>query len=174
VPELLGERDELARARERPPAVVGEGEDQLSRTLGIGADEARDRVQAVEQEVRLDLGLECLQLRGCRSACRAGELGELQLRRELVAERREQVDVVVCERRAVRRVGDERTDRPVAEPQRHDGRRPEGTGGMAARDAQGERRDSGLVGRERLEDWANRLVARPVMVGAGTDESEDA
>src|SRR5581483_12463224 len=53
VPELLLERHELTRSRQRPAAVVGEGEDQLARAIRIGADEARDRVQAVEEKVRL-------------------------------------------------------------------------------------------------------------------------
>src|SRR5204863_1934040 len=118
--ELFGERRELARARERPATVVREGEHELSRPVGVRADEARDRVQAVEEEVWLDLGLERLQLRGRRRARRAGELGELQLRRELVPQRGQQLDVAVGKRSAVGRVRNEGTDRAVAEPERHD------------------------------------------------------
>ena len=42
------------------------------------------------------------------------ELGELQLRRELVAERLERRDGRLVERRAGGRVGDDRAGRPVA------------------------------------------------------------
>ena len=75
--ELLGERDELAGTGERPAAVVRKGEDQLAGPVRVGADEAGDRVQAVEEEMRLDLGLQGLQLRGCGGARGDGELGEL-------------------------------------------------------------------------------------------------
>src|SRR5204863_9473058 len=85
---------------ECPAAVIGKREDELAGTVWVGADEARDRVQAVEEEVRLDLGLQGLQLRGRGGARRAGQLGELKLRGELVAERGQQVDVVVGQRRA--------------------------------------------------------------------------
>src|SRR5205807_784704 len=126
--ELLGEGDEFAQARERPAAVTGKGENELASPVGIGADEARDRVQAVAEEVQLDLGLQRLQLRGCGGSRGTGELGELELRRELVAERPEQVDVVVGERRAVRRVRDEDADRAVAQSERDVRRCAERTG----------------------------------------------
>ena len=158
--ELLGERDELAWACERPAAVVRKGEDQLAGPVWVGADEAGDRVQAVEEEMRLDLRLQGLQLGGCRGARGAGELGELQLRGELVAERGQQADVVVSERRAVGRVGDERADWAVAQPQRHDRGRAERTGAIPACDPERERRDAGLVLCERLENRPNRHVAR--------------
>jgi hypothetical protein len=58
--ELLRKRNELAGAGERPAAVVGEGKNELTCPRRIGANEARDRVQAVEEKVWLDLGLERL------------------------------------------------------------------------------------------------------------------
>ena len=158
--ELLGDRDELAGTGERPAAIVREGEDQLAGSVGIGADEARDRVQAVEEEMRLDLRLQRLQLRRGGGPRRAGELGELQLGGQLIAEGGQQADVVVGERRTVGRVGDESAYWAVAEPERHDCRRTERTGAMTARDSERERRDAGLVLGERLEDRSDRDVAR--------------
>ena len=78
--ELLVERDELAGPREPAAQVVGEGEHELARAIGIRSDERGDRVQRVEDEVRLHLRLQ-------RRGRRRGELGQLELRRELVAER---------------------------------------------------------------------------------------
>ena len=101
VAEFLGERDELLRARQRPAHVVGERDDQPPRAFGVGADEACDRVQAVEDEVRLHLRLH-------RRHLRPGELCELQLGGELVAQLRQELDVRLAQRRAVGRVRDER------------------------------------------------------------------
>ena len=89
--QLVGERDELARLHEPAPQVIGEREHQPARALRLGADERRDRVQRVEDEVRLHL-----RLQGGRG--RLGQLRELQLRRQLVAERLERLDSGLVER----------------------------------------------------------------------------
>ena len=58
VAQLVVEGDELAGPREPAAQVVGEGEHQPPRVVGIRADERGDRVQGVEDEVRLHLRLE--------------------------------------------------------------------------------------------------------------------
>ena len=124
--------------------------------------------------MRLDLRLQRLELGRGSGTSGAGELRELQLPRELLAELGEQVDVILVERRAVGRIDDQRPDRPVGELQRNDRGRAERALGVAARDAQGERRDERLPGRQRLEDRPDRLVAGTVVVGAGACEREHA
>ena len=163
--QLLLERDELARLHEPAAQVIGEREHEPSRPLGLGADERRDRVQRVEDEVRLHLRLQ----RGRR---RGRQLGQLQLRRELLAERLERLDRGLVERRAAGRERDDGAGRAVVQPQRHDGRRAERAGGMAALDAQPERREQRPVLRQRLVHRADRLIARRMVVGARADEGE--
>ena len=102
--QLLVERDELARLHEPAPQVIGEREHEPARALGLGADERGDRVQRVEDEVRLHLRLQ-------RGRGRRGQLGQLQLRGELLAERLERLDGGLVERRAGRREGDDRAGR---------------------------------------------------------------
>ena len=136
VPQLVVERDELVRPRELRAHVVRERQHQPARAIRVGPHERGDRVQRVEDEVRLHL-------REQRGRGRGRELRELQLRRELVAQHLEQLDRRLVERRAARRVGDDRARRPVRHPQRHDRRRAQrarlvtGTrsGGRAARAA---------------------------------------
>ena len=93
VPQLVFERDELARAREPAAQMIGEREHEPPRALRLGADERRDRVQRVEDEVRLHLRLQ----RGRR---RGVELRQLQLRREVAADLLERLDRHLVERRA--------------------------------------------------------------------------
>ena len=124
--------------------------------------------------MRLDLCLERLELGRGDRAGRAGELGELQLRRELLAELCEQVDVVLVERRPVGGVDDQRSDRAVRSPERHDRRRTERALGVAAGDPQGKRRDQRLLRRQGVEDRPDGLVAGPVVIGARPGEGEHA
>ena len=65
--QLLGEGDRLARAHgEAPAQEVGEAHAELPRLLGPRRDEGVDRVQAVEEEVRVDLRAQGPQLRLAR------------------------------------------------------------------------------------------------------------
>ena len=102
------------------------------------------------------------------------ELGQLELRGELVAERLEGGDGGLVERRPGGRVGDDRAGRAVGESKRHDGGRAERTGRVAALDADPERGEQRPILCERLVDGANRLIAGGVMVGAGPDVREHA
>ena len=128
VSQLLLERHELRGARELRAHVVGKREHEASGAVGVGAHERGDRVERVEHEVRLHLRLE----RGRR---RTGELRELQLRRELVAEALEQVDRRLVERRSCGRVDDHGACRPVRVSERHDRRGAERAGSVTAFDA---------------------------------------
>ena len=58
VPHLVGERDELRGLAQRGAAVLGERRDQMPRLVRLRADKRRDRVERVEEEVRLDLRLQ--------------------------------------------------------------------------------------------------------------------
>ncbi len=91
VTQLVGERDELTRLHEPAPQMIGEREHEPACALGLGADERRDRVQRVEDEVRLHL-----RLQGGRGRLR--QLRQLQLGRQLVAERLERLDGGLVER----------------------------------------------------------------------------
>ena len=93
--------------------MVCEREHEPARAFRLGADERRDRVQRVEDEVRLHLRLQ----RGRR---RGVELRQLQLRRELRAEQVERLDGRLVERRSRGRVRDDRAGRAVGQLQRHD------------------------------------------------------
>jgi hypothetical protein len=61
--ELLGEGDRLARAHgEAPPQEVGETHREPPRLLRLRRDERVDRVEAVEEEVGVDLGAQRAEL----------------------------------------------------------------------------------------------------------------
>ena len=62
--ELLAQRDEVIRAAHQPPQQPGELRDQHARRLGLRPDQRRDRRERVEEEVRVDLVGERLDLRG--------------------------------------------------------------------------------------------------------------
>ena len=70
-PQLVGEVDERAGPSQRRAAVVGEREHEAAGLVGPGPAEGGDRVQRVEQEVRLDLGLQRGQLGARRGVARA-------------------------------------------------------------------------------------------------------
>ena len=165
VPQLLLERDELAGAREAAAEVVREREHEVARALGLRADEGGDRVERVEDEVRLHLRLQ----RGRRGG---RQLGQLELRRELRAESLEQLDRALVERRAVGREGDDGAGRAVAQEEGHDGRRAERARGVRALGAQPERRQQRPARGERLVHRPDRAVTRGVVVGTGADERQ--
>ena len=150
----------------RAAQMVGEREHELPRAFGIGADERRDRVQRVEDEMRLHLRL---QRRGRRRA----QLGELQLRGELVAERLECLRPP--SRRAAIRPSRTRRPRPPARRRVRAARRPR---------RRADRRGGGTrlripSGASSGRSWASasytgRIGWSPgrMVVGAGADEGE--
>ena len=107
--ELVGERDELLlRAAEDVAEDVGEPLDARLGLVRIGADQLRDGVEAVEEEVRVHLRPQRGELRGGR------ELGQLAL---AVLQREDAVPVLVV---ADQRDHDGRHDRQErVEPDRH-------------------------------------------------------
>ena len=87
--QLLAERDAVARAHgEAAPQEVGEHDAGAARRLGLAPDERDDRVQAVEEEVGVELGAQRLQLGLAR---RDLELEALGLRPARALEGDEQV-----------------------------------------------------------------------------------
>ena len=157
VPQLLFQRDELARTRETTAQVIGEREHEPASSFRLGADERRDRVEGVEDEVRLHLRLQ-------RRRRRSVELRQLKLRGQMAAHLFERLHRRLVERRAGCGVGDDRADRAVVKAQ--------GARGVLALGANAERREQRCVTRGRLVHRADRPVACAVMVGAGTDERE--
>ena len=167
VAELLIQRDELTGSREPRAQRIGEREDQLPCALRVGADERRDRIERVEDEVGLDLRLQC-------GGGRRLQLGKLELGRQLFAEVVERLNCRLVERRPGGRVRDDRPGRPVVEDERNDRRGAERAGGMSALGAQAEGREQRPRLRERLEDRPDRTLSCRVMVGARADEREHA
>ena len=167
VRELLVERHQLAGPRELPTRVVGKRADEPARAVRVGPDQGGDRVQRVEDEVRLHLRLH-------RRRRRRGELRQLELRRQVIAELLQHRDELLVERRPVGGVRDDGADGPVRQPERDNRGRAERARRVTALDTQAERREERPVLRERLEHGADRDVACAVMVGARADERQDA
>ena len=62
--ELLPQRDEMLLAAQQTAQEAGQLVDQRSRRLWLRANQRRDRRERVEEEMRIDLALERLDLRG--------------------------------------------------------------------------------------------------------------
>ena len=60
--DLAGEQDEIGRVFQRPAVEHGELAQQHARLFRVGADKRGDGVDGVEQEMRVDLALQGLQL----------------------------------------------------------------------------------------------------------------
>ena len=166
VTQLLFERHELTGPGQPRPQRVGERQHEMPRAFRVGADERRDRVERVEDEMRLHLRLQ-------RGGGRGAKLGELELRGQLLAERLERLHRRLVERRSVGRERHDRACRPVDQRERHDGCGTEWACRMAALAAQPERREQRASLGECREHGPDRPVARRMVVGAGADEGQN-
>ena len=119
------ERNELVAALQRAPVERREFAEQLARARRVGADERSDRVDGVEQEVRVDLRLQRLELHARRELGLPLELGELELGGEHLREALGHGDLRLVEQPRSRVVELQRPDRLTAHLQRHDDGRVE-------------------------------------------------
>src|SRR5581483_8122392 len=116
--QLVRERDERAvLASEQVAEDLRQALDAALRTLGVDRDELRDRVQAVEEEMRVDLRAQGVELRGRRELARLvrARLEQEDLPPALV----EPDDRHECDRHDREHEGDERREREEARREHH-------------------------------------------------------
>ena len=146
VPHLIGERDELRRLAQRGAAVLRKRRDQMPRLVRLRADKRRDRVERVEQEVRLDLRLQRGELGGGAGARVHFDLTRGERIRDEAAQRLHDRALLVGDLERALRERDDRADRAATHDQRtHDGRAQRARRGAAMAPAGRQARDALLI-----------------------------
>ena len=174
VDELLRQVDERRRAAQRPAAVLGERQHEVARLLGLRAAEGRDRVQRVEQEVRLDLRLQRGQLGVRRGARGEIELADRDLGRHQLAEVGRDRAIAIRDRERALGEQHERADRLAAHEDRRDDGRLERAVATVAAVAPADRQARDATLGHRGDGAGRRGTVGAVVVGAEPDVREHA
>ena len=129
---LLGKRDKRRRRPKRRAAVLGEGRHEAPRIVRLGANERRDRVERIEEKVRLDLSLNRRQLGRRAGPSMDLQLARLERRRDKATQRLDDGALAIRDRQRTLKESDHRTHDSAAHHERTDDRRTQWTLRIAA------------------------------------------